>query len=218
MTDWRAIIRARLVETGLLSREPEEQIGELSGHIEDLAEDAVHRGSTHEEAARRALCEETDWDALARGIALAQQEETMNDRVRRIWLPGATMTAFTYTAWWALGRFGLEPIIFWLTPKSVVFFFVPWLLLLPVVGAAGSYWSRRGGGGAGEAMLAGLFPAVVMCVFLLVALVMAMVADPQVRPPVKLWAFTLGVMSLVVVPAIALCVGTLPFLRKRATA
>ena len=218
MIYWRAVIRARLVEAGLVSHHAEERINEFAGHAEDLAADAAASDPHGEESARRALCEATDWHALARGIAAAQEEETMNDRVRRIWLPGATMTAFTYAAWWALGRMGLEPTVFWLSAKSVVFFFVPWLLLLPLVGAAGTYWSRRSGGGAREAALAAVFPALAMCAFLAVALVMAMVGDPQVRPPIKLWAFTLGVGSLVVVPGMALAVGALPFLRKRANA
>jgi hypothetical protein len=45
--------------------------------------------------------------------------------------------------------------------------YLPWLILLPFCGAAGAYLSRRAGGQPALRLVAGLFPVVVLFVWLL---------------------------------------------------
>jgi hypothetical protein len=89
----------------------------------------------------------------------------MTRRVRALWLPAVTVTLVAEAALFLVMRSGYRP---WTIPLDWhVFhshhplqFYVPWLLALPVIGAAGALWSRRQRGTPREAAVAAMFPAI----------------------------------------------------------
>ena len=136
----------------------------------------------------------------------------MNDRTKMLWVPGMTMLISAAILMSVTLR--LMPT-YWITPQTPVFIGVFWLLLYVALGAVGAQWSRRAGGDVTTRVLAGIFPlalhvVIFMCVFVATAL--------QSHPRTPEWkdpGFLLKVVFMfIVLPAIALSLGTVPFLRK----
>lgn len=91
--------------------------------------------------------------------------------------------------------------------------YLPWLVLSPLCGAAGAYLSRRAGGPRWLRLVAGLFPGIAMLA-LGVALTLSgkmVFAAPHARTVLR------ACMASVVVPSLALLLGTMPFLRNGIT-
>jgi hypothetical protein len=130
----------------------------------------------------------------------------MNTRSRTFWLPAlvsltAAMAGLTMST---LG--GLEARFIargWAT--YVVY--IPWLLTLPLCGAAGAYLSRRAGGERGTCLAAGLFPAIAMAslVGFLTLVGEFVFAKPQG------FYFSVALLFGVILPGGALLVGAMPF-------
>ncbi|MGB6876268.1 MAG: hypothetical protein WBD87_09570 [Candidatus Acidiferrales bacterium] len=91
--------------------------------------------------------------------------------------------------------------------------YIPWLGVLPFLGAAGAYWSRRTGSGPSLRIAVGIFPAFVFLATFLVWVPICMAIDAL--PPEKIFlpAFAGLILSWVVIPGTALLLGVLPFLR-----
>jgi hypothetical protein len=88
----------------------------------------------------------------------------MTRRFRALWLPAlATTVAAEATLYLVMGS-GYRP---WTIPLDwyafhahhPLQFYVPWLVVLPFIAAAGALWSRRQGGTSREAALVAMFPA-----------------------------------------------------------
>jgi hypothetical protein len=110
---------------------------------------------------------------------------------------------------------GTQPVISHPGESRSVILYIPWLLGLPVIGAAGGYLSRRAHGTGWRAYLAGTFPALAIAVIFFVTFPFALVIDPQVVPEFKLSALATMTLSWVILPGIALCMGVaLQGLRK----
>lgn len=100
----------------------------------------------------------------------------MSRRVRVLWLPAVAMTVLAEAVLYLVMRSGYRP---WTIPLDwhmfhshhPLQFYVPWLLLLPFLGAAAALWSGRQGGTPREAALAAMFPAIA-------ALALATIATP----------------------------------------
>ncbi len=133
---------------------------------------------------------------------------TMNTRTRTFWVPAivsltAAMACLTIST---LG--GLEPRFIargWAT--YVVY--IPWLLTLPLCGAAGAYLSRRAGGQRQTCLAAGLFPVIAMTslVGFLTVIGKFVYAQPQ-------WVhFSMAVLFGSILPGMALLLGAAPFAR-----
>jgi hypothetical protein len=90
--------------------------------------------------------------------------------------------------------------------------YVPWLCVLPFLGAAGAYWSRRTGSGPALRIAVGIFPAIVFLGTFLVFVPVSLAIDTL---PAKIFlpAFAGLILSWVVLPGAALFLGVLPFLR-----
>ena len=89
----------------------------------------------------------------------------MTRRVRALWLPAVAVTLVAEATLYLVMRSGYRPwtiLLDWHVFHShhPLQFFVPWLLALPSVAAAGACWSRRQGGTPREAALVALFPAI----------------------------------------------------------
>jgi hypothetical protein len=133
---------------------------------------------------------------------------TMNTRTRTFWLPGlvsltAAMACLTIST---LG--GFEPV-FVARGWATYVVYIPWLLALPLCGAAGAYLSRRAGGERRTCLAAGLFPVIAMTglVCFLTVVGKFVYAKPQ-------WLyFSMALLLGVILPGVALLLGAVPFSR-----
>jgi hypothetical protein len=214
MRDWKMLVQERLHALGCTAQELEEIVSEIAGHLEDAFEIRRELGQSETEAFAGALEEVPDWDALRRKIQYAKREEgNMNHRTKAIWLPGLASLAATMGFLMALQLMHVQPHIFWLPLGTAFLVYVPWFLLLPFLGAAGAYWSSRAGARPAQRLVAGLFPSIGLTVMLIVMFAGAMVVDRQVPAHVKLVGMAVFVSNWIVLPALALLLGVLPFLR-----
>jgi hypothetical protein len=142
----------------------------------------------------------------------------MNRRVRALWLPAVAVTLLAEATLYLVMRSGDRP---WTIPLDWhVFhshhplqFYVPWLLLLPFIGAAGASWSRREGGTRREAAAAAAFPAIAAFGLIVVSTPLDILVDVVIRRGHTLehtfcgtaWAL----VSFVLAPGLALAPGLL---------
>lgn len=133
-------------------------------------------------------------------------------RLQRFWLPALASLCSS------LGILGVSSMLaqnsyFLVHGWSNQMVYLPWLVLSPLCGAAGACLSRRAGAQPPTRIAAGLFPAIAMLALgITLALTGKMVfAAPQVP---SAWR---ACMATIVLPSLALLLGTLPFLRNGAS-
>jgi hypothetical protein len=108
-------------------------------------------------------------------------------------------------------------------------FYLPWLIALPAIGAVAAFWSQRAGGKAVHRLLAALAPPIGMLgtfligpfIGLLIYLLIPLFSDgaghrrirfPLHAPPMI--GVFLMLASWVLLPAVGLLLGAVPFLRR----
>ncbi len=197
---------------GLRAEREDEIVTELAGHLQQLYEEFRLQGLPSEEARARALGAASDWAALQREISRAENEEdAMNHRSKSIWLPGWITLTLSMSLLALLDAVGLHPRIVWINNPPLIVS-LPWLVVLPAVGALGAYLSRRARGRVWQRLIAGVFPAVAMGSFFLAVLPLSLTVDSHVPTRLVLSGLASGLLGWVAIPAAALLVGTLPFL------
>jgi hypothetical protein len=213
--DWSSVVRSRLTALGIEAEREEAVRAELAGHLEDAYVDAIRCGCTEEDAVARALERVPDWTRLADAIRLADQKEgPMSPDAKTLWLPG--MAALCCAAAVMLGVSRLLPASLWLDPGATVPMVAGLLLSYLAFGALGASLSRRSGGGVAARVGAGIFPLALHVSIFATVVVAAMLGDRRSPEAVQI-NFQLHVaLNFIVIPAIALTVGTLPFLRDNA--
>jgi hypothetical protein len=211
MPDWRQLVRDRLKPKRLSVADLDSIISELAAHLEEIYDEARARGLTEEQALQIALQEVEDWHVLAAEIDAARFEEgLMNQRTKRLWLP-ALITLLGASVSLAATQFmGLQPQQVWIGGMGMTFYW-PWLATLPIFSAAGAYMSRRAAGQTPMRLAAGLSPALVMLMVMFLVLPWGFFLDGFHF--FRLVHFGLGLINWVGIPAAALLVGALPFLR-----
>ena len=85
----------------------------------------------------------------------------VNRSIFAVWLPGLINLTAAESSLMILKRLGLRPQVLWVGQMPVVLY-VPWLIGLPLLGAASAYLSRRWGARLLPCFAAGLFPAIVL--------------------------------------------------------
>ncbi len=212
MRDWKALVRRRLGKLNLAAAQQEEVISELASHLEDLVEDHLALGLSEPDAIARSLDEVANWRALSKRIQRTKyEEELMNARVRNLWLPGFVCLVSAMALVMILGSIGVRPHLLAVGSLSVVLY-LPWLAALPLLGAATSYWSRRAGGQRFARIAAALFPAFAMLAVCCFVVITSAIFEPNafiITHPVSI---VVTVSNVVVVPAAALLLGSVPFL------
>lgn len=131
---------------------------------------------------------------------------TMNTRTRTFWLPALVSLTAAMACLTISTLSGLEPR-FVARGWATYVVYIPWLLTLPLCGAAGAYLSRRAGGERRECLAAGLFPVIAMTslVGFLTVIGRFVFAKPQ-------WVyFSMTVLFGSILPGIALLLGAAPF-------
>ncbi len=208
MQDWKQLVRDRLKPTGLNLSEP--VISELTAHLEETYELAASEGVAEPEAFQRALQEIPDWRVLAQDIDRATSKEaSMNHRTKSLWIP-ALATFFAASVSLALCQFfGMRPRIMWIGELAMPMY-LPWLATLPVCGAFGACLSQRAHGSAQARLAAGLSPAFIMLIVMSLVLPVGFLLDGLHF--LQLVAFGVLLVNWVVIPALALLLGELPFL------
>jgi hypothetical protein len=217
LPDWHALVRERLASLPLDPAELEEVVAELAAHLEDSCRDGREDHATEPDASGQMLADTVDWSRVSRSIGRAKREVLgPRDRTRRVWLPGLLGLAVSM-GWMALlqqanPRTGLP----WLQSGLPLAAYLLWLGALPPLGATLSYVSRRAGGDTPARLTASLFPPMAMLAVgsLVVANGILVEGNPLIlRDPMNL---AVAALSWVVLPGLALLVGTLPFLDLRA--
>jgi hypothetical protein len=230
MRDWRAEASRKLADSRLSAAEREEVSRELAGHLQDLCDAARSNGQDEDAATQRAAAELHEDKHLGTHLYRARKENAMNlnDRVKHLWLPGLTMMLASAVTLAMFQIAGLRPYFqtVWfrgdsMTPHSVYSYltiYVPWLCVLPFLGAAGAYWSRHVGSGRAARLTVGLFPALVFLAIFLVFVPASLAMGTL--PPAEAFipAFAGLIVSWVVIPGAALLLGVLPFLRSSGVA
>lgn len=212
MPNWNHVVRERLKSKRLNLADMDSIISELAAHLEEAFDEAQAHGLAEEQALQIALQEVEDWRVLAAEIDAARCEEgTMNQRTRSLWLP-ALITLSGASVSLAVTQFmGLQPQQIWVGKMGMTFYW-PWLASLPIFGAIGAYMSRRASGQTPIRIAAGLSPALVMLVVMFMILPRGLFLDGFHF--FRLVHFGLGLINWVGIPAGALLLGALPFLRE----
>lgn len=207
MRDWRSYVRERLAEAGEGGGMDEGVVRGLAEHLEDLYTGLRASGMTQQEALRRTPSHVGNWLELQQGITAARQEGAMNERVAKFWIPSLVTLVAAWGVLTILICAGVQP---WMThpaePRGLIMY-VPWLVVLPPVGAAGAYLARRANASGWRVYAAGAFPAVATALLFVLILPWALVVDRHVAPDFQLLGFATWIVSWVLLPGVALVIG-----------
>ncbi len=214
MPDWRALVTERLGVLDLHRVQRHEIIEELACHLEDFYRCQRAQGFSESVATERALAEVADWQELAHKISVAQhEEENVNSRTKNFWLPGLVNLAASMV-WLMILQLTIGHVrMQWVHNHVLIATYVAWLGAQPLCGALGAYMSRRAGGQRRSRLAAGLFPSIaLLVVFFWIAVIALFVERNHFVLDHPLY-FTMVAFPWVILPATALLVGALPFLK-----
>ncbi len=136
----------------------------------------------------------------------------MPTRVTQFWVPAFVTLLLSMTCLALIQIFGPNP---WIAPGThgwrfiapALLVYIPWLFMLPFIGALGSYISNRAGGRARAVFSATIFPILPYTAFFIIGLPIAMILDDHVARNVTIPMFFIGLCAWVIFPALALLAG-----------
>lgn len=170
MRDWQELVRQRLAGLELDAAERDEVHAELTTHLEESYETLCKQGLGESEAARRTFEQVSNWHELQRKISAAKRREhPMKKRAQQLWIPGLLTLVLSMLFLATLQKTGFRLRIVG-SGSGAVFFYVPWLMSLPFLGALGARLSSRGGGSLSTALLASCFPVLALATAFLLML------------------------------------------------
>jgi len=207
MPDWPVYVREQLGVSPEYGRVDEDVVTELAEHLEQVYADLLTSGLSPAKAAGRAEEQVGNWMELRQGIESARQEEAMQKRVQQFWLPSLVTLFSAFAALAILIWAGVRPLMTHPAEPQGLIVYVPWLLVLPFIGAVGAYMSRRVQATGWRVYVAGAFPAVAIGLMFLLILPWGFMVDPRVAPSFRFMGLAAGTVSWVILPGIALCVG-----------
>ncbi len=214
MHDWRKMVHERVTACGLPPANYEEVISELAAHLDETYEDARSQGLTDPAALELTLQEVNDWHVLAANIRRSKsKEDPMNNRTKSLWLPAMANLAVAAGLLMILQKLGVQPRVVWIGDMAMVLY-LPWLITLPVFGAAGSLLARQAQAPSAFRLVAGLAPSLAILGSFLVILPLSFAIDRHQFVEFPFGYFALTIFNWVLLPACALLLGTLPFLRE----
>ncbi len=139
----------------------------------------------------------------------------MYSRLRTFWIPALITGVLATLALAVLQTAGLRPMIVETGGLQPLVIYIPWLLMLPFAGAAGAYVSRRAGGSLRIRLCTAVFPCLVLMALFVAMGVGAIVVAAVRGEDALLYAVLIGqfIGIWILLPAAALLLGALPFLR-----
>jgi len=213
--DWHKKVHHRMARLNLPANSKEEVVAELAAHLEEIYEAARSRGLMHRAAFELALQEVRSWRVLVHDITRARLEDHfMTKRTRTLWLPAMVTLLAAMSLLMIMQRLDVQPRLFWVNAiegKFALVFYFPWLVTLPFFGAVGAFLSRRAQGDAFARLTAGLSPALALIVLICLIAPWALLIDGL--SIYRLVLIAGGLLTWGVLPAGALLIGALPFLR-----
>jgi len=213
MPDWKKLVRERIASSALPAASREEIVSELAAYLEETYEDARSRGLTDAAAVELAAQEVSDWHRLVREISQAKEENPMNPRTRSLWLPAMVNLVAAPGLLMILQKLAIQPRVLWIGDMAMVLY-LPWLITLPIFGAFGAFLAKRANADSVNRLIVGLSPALAVLGAFALLLPVSLITDRHLLSNFPFAYFALTVCNWVVLPAIALLVGTLPFLRE----
>ncbi|HLW98712.1 MAG TPA: hypothetical protein VKR82_08710 [Candidatus Acidoferrales bacterium] len=217
MPDWQKLVLERLSGCWLTSAQQNEIVVELAAHLEDRFELERASGLDESEAIRRTLDEVDNWRVLARRIHQARrQEDLVNHRTKSIWVPGLVCSLAAMGSRMLLVMAGIEPRVLYAGSKVAsagLEIYLPWLVMLPVIGALAAYLSRRADGRRPARLVAALFPSLVFVGLFLFGLTVTIFSHHPTPPRQLFFAFGVAILNWIVIPGAALFLGAVPFIR-----
>ena len=213
MPDWKKLVRERIASSALPAASREEIVSELAAYLEETYEDARSRGLTDADAVELAAQEVSDWHRLVREISRAKEENPMNPRTRSLWLPAMVNLVAAPGLLMILQKLAIQPRVLWIGDMAMVLD-LPWLITLPIFGAFGAFLAKRANADSVNRLIVGLSPALAVLGAFALLLPVSLITDRHLLSNFPFAYFALTVCNWVVLPAIALLVGTLPFLRE----
>jgi hypothetical protein len=227
MRNWEAIVERQLNGLALEPAESAEVIAELAAHLAETCEELRKQGITEEEAVRRTLSQVENWQKLSRLIQTARTKENdMTNRVKQLWLPSLLTLFLSMGLLMLIQSLGPNPWIAarrsgWSLIAPVAVIYLPWLFLLPLIGALGAYFSNRAGGSQRAMLTSIVFPVLPYFAFFLLALPVTALFNESLGHNIMFIALFLGLLVWVVAPGAALLTGGVlarSFLSRRSDA
>jgi len=215
MRNWEEHIHGRVARSKRCAHLEPEVTEELAHHFEDVCEAGMEAGCSEEESARSALKEVKNWPRLAMQINEARGGTKMlKQRIQTLWLPAMMNMTVAFTV--LLGGLMVlnKPLRGPVMSSNPAPLYLVWLVVLPAMGATAAYWSRRAGGSVAVRATAALFPAITMLVTFFAILMHAVFVDHDTSSTNIFMQVGGSAVGAVMLPAAALLVGALPFLRK----
>jgi len=214
MPDWKKLVRERIASSRPSVPTQAEVVSELAAHLEETYAAALSQGSTEKAAVEFALQEVNDWHVLAANIRQAKSEGgIVNDRTRNLWLPGMASLLGASLLLLILQRASYQPRLVWFGHMAMLFYW-PWLAGLPAFGALGAYLSKRAHARFVNRLIVGLSPALAVLGAFGFVLPVALLTDRHLLTNFPFAYFALTIVNWVLLPAFALLIGALPFLRE----
>jgi hypothetical protein len=222
MPDWQKLVHERFAHQRSGAEIEPEVTEELAHHLEDFYHAGLDKGLAEHEAAQRAIAEVRNWARLARNIKHARDGgEMLKQRIQTLWMPGLVAAILTVAVPIAIDRAALNQFA---RPHTAMYVYGGWLLILGGIGAFAAYWSRRAGGSIATRTAAALIPAAII-----LGALGAELTNPELSMAVIASVFSPGDMPIprilpiiansmvggILLPAVALLAGALPFLREK---
>src|SRR6266513_3147580 len=219
MPDWREIVSKGLSGLKLGAGEKEEVHAELAAHLEESYESLRTKGLPEQAAVQQTLAQVTDWQDLRRRIQTARtKENSMNDRVKQLWIPGFVTFLLSMRLLALNEIFGPKPFaLLKVGQLPMVLFYSPWLLSLPLVGALGAYLSHRAVGSQRAIFSSIVFPVLPFLASILLVLPVSLIFDRFIGHNPSPIGLVMALLGWVLAPGVALLAGGLvaQFFRSR---
>ncbi len=137
----------------------------------------------------------------------------MNNRTRSLWIPAMINVIVAPGLLMILQKLSVQPRVLWIGDMAMVLY-LPWLITLPVFGALGAFLARRAQARFMNRIIVGLSPALAVLGAFALVLPVSLVVDRHQLTNFPFAYFALTIFNWVLLPALALFLGTLPFLRE----